>query len=184
MLALNHRNIFWWFSAKFNHGHLFLLQFFAKLIMLPVCGKCLGSVKNRAGSPYLTCSGTCGKHFHFKCVNVSDDLHNQLSTIPAGLTWKCTECANKCVCLDPESLNDFLSKKFDEMVSSVKHVFSDLKTELVTSAENQIKNTLPDAKLVESFSDILKNKTTPVILIEPKNSDHDSVHQKQKTQKI
>mgnify|MGYP005984721577 CR=1 FL=1 len=127
---------------------------------------------------YLTYSGTCCKHFHFKCVNVSDDLHNQLSTIPAGLTWKCTECANKCVCLDPESLNDFLSKKFDEMVSSVKHVFSDLKTELVTSAENQIKNTLPDAKLVESFSDILKNKTTPVILIEPKNYDHDSVQTK------
>ncbi|KAJ3646495.1 hypothetical protein Zmor_024080 [Zophobas morio] len=101
--------------------------------MLPVCAKCLGSVKKRAGSPYLTCSGTCCKHFHFKCVNVSDDLHNQLSTIPADLTWKCTECANKCVCLDPESLNNFLAKKFDEMFSSLKNVFSDLKAELVTS---------------------------------------------------
>ncbi|KAJ3666210.1 hypothetical protein Zmor_001663 [Zophobas morio] len=114
--------------------------------MLPVCAKCLGSVKNRAGSPYLTCPGTCGKHFHFnKCVNILDDLHNQVSTIP-GLTWKCTEYANKCVCLDPESLNDFLAKKFYEMVSNIKNVILDLKTELVTSAENQIKNTLPDPK--------------------------------------
>ena len=89
-----------------------------------------------------------------------------------------TKCANKCMCLDPESLNDFLAKKFDEMVSSLKNVFSDLKIELVTSAENQIKNTLPEPKPVTSFSDILKKKTTPPILIESKNSDHDSVQTK------
>ncbi|KAJ3665588.1 hypothetical protein Zmor_001079 [Zophobas morio] len=110
--------------------------------MLPLCGKCHSAIKTRPSSGYLSCSGTCEKRFHFKCVDVPESLQEQLESVP-GLNWKC--CLKKCVSFHSDSLNAFLGKKFEEMVSNLKEVFSDLKTDLIKNAERQIKDTFMDS---------------------------------------
>ncbi|KAJ3648411.1 hypothetical protein Zmor_018143 [Zophobas morio] len=143
--------------------------------MLPICGKCHAAIKSGrlVSLCYLTCSGTCGKQYHYKCADVPESLHEHLQSVP-GLNWKCPECVKKCFCLDSDSLNEFLGAKFDELVGNLKDIFSNLKTELIESAERQIKDTLPECKPpVPSFSAILKNKTKPAIVIQPKNPEQD-----------
>ncbi|XP_063909841.1 uncharacterized protein LOC135127328 [Zophobas morio] len=90
----------------------------------------------------LPLCGTCEKRFHFKCVDVPESLQEQLESVP-GLNWKC--CLKKCVSFHSDSLNAFLGKKFEEMVSNLKEVFSDLKTDLIKNAERQIKDTFMDS---------------------------------------
>ncbi|KAJ3662783.1 hypothetical protein Zmor_007112 [Zophobas morio] len=138
--------------------------------MLPICGKCHSAIKTRPSSGYLSCSGTCEKRFHFKCVDVPESLQEQLESVP-GLNWKCSDCLKKCVSFDSDSLNVFLGRKFEEMVSNLKEVFSDLKTDLIKNAERQIKDTFIEPEPVTSFSSILKNKTKPAVIIEPKNPE-------------
>ncbi|KAJ3663265.1 hypothetical protein Zmor_007568 [Zophobas morio] len=145
--------------------------------MLPICGKCHGAIKTRPSTNNLTCSGTCGKQFHSKCVDIPDSLLPDIASVP-GLHWKCAECEKKCFCLDSDSLNAFLAQKLDEMINNLKDTFTELKTDLVQSAERQIKDASHDPKPVTPFSVILKSKTKPAIIVEPKNREQNFVQTK------
>lgn len=139
------------------------------------CGKCLGLLQDK--DVFLTCSGTCNKNFHFDCVEVSTDVHRYLKSV-SGLTWKCNDCVRKCFCLDSDGLNIFLEKKFSDMVDGLKSVFGDLKTDLLKSAELQLQSINSDSKSFPSFSEIIKNKTKPAVIIEPKVPRQDAVQTK------
>ncbi|KAJ3651984.1 hypothetical protein Zmor_017986 [Zophobas morio] len=67
------------------------------------------------------------------------------------------------------------------MVSNLKEVFSDLKTDLIKNAERQIKDTFMEPELVTSFSSILKKKTKPAVIIEPKNPEQNFAQTKTDT---
>ncbi|KAJ3666126.1 hypothetical protein Zmor_001581 [Zophobas morio] len=53
------------------------------------------------------------------------------------------------------------------MVGSLKDVFSELKVDLIKAIETSVKEN--EFKPVTRFADAVKNKTKPVIIIEPKN---------------
>ena len=59
------------------------------------------------------------------------------------------------------------------MVASLKETVSALKSELIITANQQTK-----VSPVPSFADILKNKTNPAVIIEPK--DHNQTFEKTK----
>lgn len=139
--------------------------------MLFACGICHGHIQQSSLS--LSCSGICDKHFHYQCVNLPEDLQKYFD-LASGLSWKCPDCVRKCFCVDSESLNIFLQDKFNELVGSMKDVFNNLKIDLLKDVEKR--------KIAEStasispvkFSDIVKNKSKPAVIIEPKDANQDS----------
>ena len=138
--------------------------------MLSVCGACHGHIQGVSLS--ILCSGICDKRYHLTCVDVPADVHKYLE-MNVGLCWKCPDCMRKCFCVDSENLNTFLQEKFNDLVGSLKDTFAVLKTDLLNDfTKRSVGNA--DASAPVKYADIIKNKSKPAVIIEPKNVEQNS----------
>ena len=120
---------------------------------------------NSSGS--LCCGGVCDKRFHLECVNVPAEAHNYLESIP-GMSWKCSDCLRKCFCVDSTNLDSLLQDKFSELVANLTHTFSVLKADLLNNFEKERSVVSKESKVTQKYSDIIRDKSKPAIIIEPK----------------
>ena len=132
--------------------------------MLTPCGACLGAISDDNLS--VKCAGTCNRRFHIICVNISASLSSQLNVVP-GLSWKCGDCNKKCFTIDQDGLHSFLEQKYSEMLNNLNSVFSDLKSNFLKIAESKLSEPVIEHP---SYSEIIKNKTQPAVIVKPKNS--------------
>ena len=141
--------------------------------MLNNCGSCLGAI--RADTPSILCSGVCSKRFHSYCVDVPGPVVGYLDSC-SGLCWKCSDCNKKCFVVDSEELNRVLKEKYSELINSLNDTFSDLKANFLKIADNRLTQDLHNvSEKKPSFSDVMKNKTQPGVIIKPKNKEQDVV---------
>ena len=138
--------------------------------MFHSCGTCLGAIDPDEVT-FVRCNGTCDKIFHPTCVNIPSELLRHLRSFP-GLSWKCADCNRKCFCIDQVGLNTILNEKYTEMLQNLNTVFADLKTGFLKIAETKLSESKSPTTSSEPmpYSDILKNKTQPAILIKPKTT--------------
>lgn len=134
------------------------------------CGVCLAAIDAEEMS-FISCSGTCDKKFHPACVGVPAELLRHMRSLP-GISWKCNDCNRKCFSIDQAGLIALLNEKYTEMLQKLDTVFDDLKVNFLKTAEaNFSKSQATSTTVVDSvpsYSDTLKNKTQPAILIKPK----------------
>ncbi len=139
--------------------------------MLSVCGACHGHIQEVSLS--ILCSGICDKRFHSTCVDLPADVQKYLN-LENGLCWKCPNCVRKCFCVDSDNINSFLQDKFNDLVGSLKDTFALLKTDLLKDFTKQRAAINSDANTPVKYADIIKNKSKPAVIIEPKNIDQNS----------
>ncbi|CAH2000653.1 unnamed protein product [Acanthoscelides obtectus] len=84
-----------------------------------------------------------------------------------GLSWKCDECRGNCLFINEKSVNTVLSKKIDASLGQIKNEVPAIKDELLNHA---VKETNPPAD-PPRYSDVLRNRTQPAIVIRPKNTN-------------
>ncbi len=137
--------------------------------MLVPCGSCMGAIESTAPSVY--CSGICDRRFHPDCINIESDLYKYLNVI-SGLSWKCSDCTRKCFSIDQAGLNKFLDVKYSEMSKSLNSMFDNLKAEISQLVKEKAKSEpVKEEQPGSSYSNILKNKTQPAIIVKPKDSN-------------
>lgn len=56
--------------------------------MASLCGKCEGEIVN---SDFIKCDGTCGSHYHTKCVSLNKSTLNAVTSCP-NICWYCHDC--------------------------------------------------------------------------------------------
>ena len=135
--------------------------------MLTPCGECLGAINDNNLS--VLCAGVCSKRFHTSCVNISPELFRQFKHVP-GLSWKCVNCDRMCFSVDHVGLQGFLERKYDEMLNNLNSVFDDLKNKFLEIAESKLSAEKPNVvEETVKYSDLLKNKTQPAVIVMPKN---------------
>jgi hypothetical protein len=89
--------------------------------------------------------------------------------------------SNKCFTIDQAGLNAFLEEKHSEMLENLNAIFLTLKTDFIKIAEEKLKplhllaatsaTLAPPAPL--SYSQTLKNKSQPAVIIKPKKPNQD-----------
>lgn len=140
--------------------------------MLTPCGYCLGAINESDFS--VQCAGVCNRRYHISCVNISDDVYEHLISIP-GLSWKCADCNKKCFSIDQPSLHNLLEQKYTEMLDNLNTVFADLKTNFLKVAESKLSAPAQEAP---KYSEIIKNKTQPAVIVKPKNTEQSTTKTK------
>ena len=145
--------------------------------MLSPCGDCLGAI--REDSLSVACTGVCNRRFHISCVNIPADLYRQLKVI-SGLSWKCVDCERKCFTIDQPGLQSFLEQKYKEMLDNLNSVFVDLKSNILqaTMSKSSASEKPPAPQVSPSYSEIIKNKTQPAVIIKPKNTEQSAAKTK------
>jgi hypothetical protein len=87
-----------------------------------------------------------------------------------GLSWRCSECDRKCFTIDQAGLNTFLEQKHSEILGSLSSVFDNLKCDFSKITEEKFKlSQHPVQSVSKTYSESLKNKTEPAVLIKPNN---------------
>lgn len=139
--------------------------------MTITCNKCSSSINSRRDNSVF-CS-MCKKQFHSTCVSKSTEFFDLLNKI-RGLSWKCD------ICLDnyESEITKIIEEKILGEISALKITVDNLKSELTVLTENNqchsayINN---NNKTTEKpkYADILKNKTSPAVIIHPKDPNQD-----------
>lgn len=126
------------------------------------CIQCLTSIsRNKQG---IQCEG-CKNHYHASCVSKNVDLSKLLDDIP-GLSWKCSLCVKNCLVLDSSGIKTLVDDKLNDALCSLKdHLKADI-TKSVTNTNLQTHQA--------KYSDVLKDKSQAVILVQPKHNQNPS----------
>lgn len=135
--------------------------------MTVICGICDNPITRK--QPSIDCAGLCKNQVHATCVtNVSVDLVNILSTV-TGLTWKCSTCVDNCMLINEGKLNELIENKIVSALSTLTAEFAILKDELLEkfSVSN---NYVTLKQSPPKYSEVLRNKTEPAVLIKPKSA--------------
>ncbi|CAH1114667.1 unnamed protein product [Psylliodes chrysocephalus] len=120
--------------------------------------------------PAISCDG-CKKEFHSVCITKNTDIVNLLNTIP-GLFWKCSDCVSNYILLNPAGIQNLVDNKLTGALDTLHEEIKSIKSEVakITEAEP------PENQL--RYSDVLKDKSQPVIIIQPKDDSQSHSHTK------
>lgn len=124
------------------------------------CTLCVNQISR--SRPGVFCDG-CKNGFHAVCITKTADIIQLLNTIP-GLSWKCSDCTKNCILLNSANLQNMMESKLNDAVSSLKTEINLIKLDVCRSTE--IEGPTHPLK----YSDVLKDKSQPVILIRPKDN--------------
>nr|CAH7751110.1 unnamed protein product [Callosobruchus chinensis] len=108
----------------------------------------------------------CKKNAHSSCVSKSIDILHVISNVP-GASWKCDDCRNNCLYVNENSINAVLDTKVE---SSLDHIRNDIESIRKGLLSQTVKEIQPPAD-PPRYSDVLRNKTQPAIVIRPKNTN-------------
>lgn len=122
---------------------------------MPLCDICTSGFSRT--KPFISCDG-CKKQFHTNCISRQIDILAALNAVP-GLLWRCNDCQKNCVLIDQSGISNIVGIKLDESLQQLKCKFD--------YATNEI---MKKNSVTPRYSDIVKNKTEPAVLIVPKNS--------------
>lgn len=136
---------------------------------MTVCGFCDNTINAR--KPSISCC-SCKKQHHASCLTTSSELVNLLKEIK-GLSWKCTDCTENCLLLNNGEIKNFLDEKIETALSALDGKLASFKSEISTLISSNSLHTLDNINPLPqpSYSDILKNKTQPAVIVLPKNPD-------------
>lgn len=123
------------------------------MVICELCSTGFGRTK-----PHIFCDG-CKKQFHTNCISKQFDILAALNAVP-GLSWRCNDCQKDCIFVNQTGIMELVERKLDKTLS-------EMKTRLESSSVIQ----LPQNIEIPRYSDVVKNKTEPAVLIVPKNTD-------------
>lgn len=134
---------------------------------MAVCGICTGTINRR--DSYVFCS-VCKKQFHSACITKSVEFLELLNKIN-GLSWKCDDCTHTSVSVNTSELSKLIEDKILIAIASLNATVECLKADIALITANKICN-CGDSKVpdkIPKYSEIVKNKTNPAVIIQPKN---------------
>lgn len=135
---------------------------------MAVCSFCNSSIPIKKAK--VSCT-ICKKQFHSTCVFEATDISQLLEKV-AGLTWKCNECLGNCITINQSELCALLENKVHDALATLNSTFTSLKNEFIKLSTDNIMSIKGSATVVQpAYSDVLKNKSQPAIIIRPKNQD-------------
>lgn len=136
---------------------------------MTICGFCDNIITAR--KPSISCC-VCKKQHHVACISASSELINLLKEIK-GLSWKCDECLENCILIQSGEINNFLNEKVDKSLSALDDKLTSFKSEIsnLVSKNTSLSTDAKNVSSQPSYSDVLKNKTQPAVIILPKNPD-------------
>lgn len=114
--------------------------------------------------PAVSCE-VCKKQVHAVCIpssNKSIDILAALNDVP-GLSWKCNECRGNFIAVNQADINAVLENKVEEAISRINKQVISLKLDVIRAVKETTSLETP------KYSDVLKNKTHPAVIIRPKN---------------
>lgn len=100
------------------------------------------------------------------------DIVNLLNTIP-GLYWKCSDCNKNYVLIDSAGVQGVVERKLSEALSSLQGQISTIKSDITKLAEYD-----SSAVRQPKYSDVLKDKSQPVVIVRPKDCNQSPHHTK------
>lgn len=133
---------------------------------MPQCDKCALAISSRTKQG-IFCEA-CKKIVHASCISKSVDILSLFDNIP-GLSWKCDNCVNQCLILNANGVNELLQKKLDEATASIQNQLCIFKSDLGKVTKEILKPAIRP-----NYSDVIKNRTQPAVIIKPKNSSQSS----------
>lgn len=114
----------------------------------------------------ISCSG-CNNVFHSGCIyNGATDLTRILEDVP-GLSWKCSGCANNFITVNDQEITVLIENKISNAISPILSEFNNIKS-AYEKMLNENKSTVGSTTLIK-YSDVLKNKASPAVIIQPKD---------------
>nr|CAI5848398.1 unnamed protein product [Callosobruchus analis] len=119
--------------------------------------------------PAVFCEA-CKKNAHTSCVSKSIDILHVINNVP-GTLWKCDHCRNNCLWINENNINAVLDTKVE---SSLDHIRSEIESIRKDILSQTVKKVQPPAD-PPRYSDVLRNKTQPAIVIRPKNANQSVV---------
>lgn len=116
--------------------------------------------------PGIFCE-VCKKQAHSTCIssNKSIDILATINAVP-GLAWKCEECRGSCISVNQADITTMLDTKVENAISLIQKQIASIKSDVAKA----VKENSPSEIL--RYSDIVKNKTYPAVIIQPKNPGH------------
>lgn len=139
---------------------------------MTLCGICESVITTR--KPSVFCSGSCKKQYHISCIYSGPaDLSTVLKSC-TGLLWKCKECTGT----EPDNgeliqvIEQKITTCFDKFTTRFMKDFEQIRNELVQGIACSTVPAVADHPV--KYSDIVKNKTNPGVIIKPKREQHNS----------
>lgn len=144
--------------------------------MTIVCGICDNTILLRKQAT-VSCAGLCKKQFHAVCIHPGSDEFVVLLSKINGLTWKCNACIKNCLIINETKLNEVIENKVAAALATITSEITYLREEF---AQNFISNksVATSNQSPIKYSQVLQNKTEPVVIIRPKNSEQSNVKTK------
>nr|CAI5867064.1 unnamed protein product [Callosobruchus analis] len=118
--------------------------------------------------PAVFCE-VCKKSVHSTCISKIDILP-AINNTP-GLTWKCDECIRTCIVINQADILKMLDGKIEEVVAAIKKHVSSI-SEGISRSIRYSHNSTEDNQPVK-YADVVKNKTKPALIIQPKNANQE-----------
>ena len=140
--------------------------------MTIICSKCALSISRRDSCVF--CSA-CKKQSHSACISKSGEFFDLLNKVK-GLSWKCDDCLQLSgVSLNESEISKLIEDKIlmafsslNATIESLKHDISKLHANKSCACEE------PRARDIKpKYSEIVKNKTNPAVIIQPKSQGQD-----------
>lgn len=133
---------------------------------MTLCNICTTVITSR--KPSLKCSGLCNNEYHVSCIyNGTVDLLGILNKIN-GLSWKCTECTERCSLINEHNLSEIIENKVANALSQISAQFELFKNEFFQKFP-PTNSAAVDQPM--KYSDVVRNKTEPAIIVKPKNPE-------------
>lgn len=135
--------------------------------MAIICGKCANPISRRDSC--VSCC-VCKKEYHSTCISKSLEFLELLNKIE-GLSWKCHECIK----VNEFDISKLIDEKILNAISTLNDTVERLKADILKLTENKTCN-CDESKVSENkpkYSDILKNKTNPAVIIQPRNQSQE-----------
>ena len=101
-----------------------------KLLIMSVCFFCSAAIKRK---PSISCA-TCKKQAHPSCITDTVDLFQLLSNIK-GLSWKCIDCSENCISMNPAAIVKMLDEKVESVLSTVNEKIAAIKSDIAMTAK-------------------------------------------------
>lgn len=140
---------------------------------MTVCGFCHAAIRKSG----ISCD-VCSNQFHSACVSEQTDLTRILEKT-SGLSWKCSDCIGNCITVNQSDLSKLIEEKIETALSTLTSTFISLKNEFLKLTSDKLTN-LNETKVINQpkYSDILRSKSQPAVIIQPKKQDQPNAQTK------
>nr|CAI5869051.1 unnamed protein product [Callosobruchus analis] len=119
--------------------------------------------------PAVFCEA-CKRNAHTSCASKSVNILHVISNVP-GTSWKCADCRNNCLCINENNINAVLDTKIESSLNRIRSEIESIRKDLLSQT---VKEVQPPAD-PPRYSEVLRNKTQPAIVIRPKNANQSVV---------